>query len=170
MKRMPSDGGIGSPPVEITMQAKPSAALATLVAQAELIAVRLVQCEFKFHPDLVPEDGKIVLTTEHTQYKAERSTSELLSCGVRLSLRMRSETQADALLAHVFAEYSATYRIPSSVVCDSGLAKRFASTNGVHNIWPFFREFVHSMIARTGLPSLVVPLFRMPPTHREGTF
>lgn len=170
MKRKPSGGGISRPPVEITMQAKPSAALATLAAQAELIAVRLVQCEIKFHPDLVPEDGKVVLTTEHTQYKAERSTPEILSCGIRLSLHMRPEAQPDALLAHVFTEYSVTYRVPSSVVCDNALARRFAMINGVHNVWPFFRELVHSMVGRTGLQPLVMPLFRMPLTHREGTF
>lgn len=167
MKRKSSGGEIGSPPVEITMRAKPSAALGTLAAQAELIAVRLVQCEFKFEPDFVPEDGKVVLTTDHTQYKAGRPTLDMLSCGVRLSLHMRSEAQVDAVLAYVFAEYSATYRIPSTIDCDAGLARRFTMTNCVHNVWPFFRELVHSMIGRTGLPAFVVPLFRMPPTHRD---
>ena len=37
----------------------------------------------------------------------------------------------------------------------------FGQTNGVFNTWPYWREYVQSSIARMGLPTLIVPVFRL---------
>ncbi len=36
----------------------------------------------------------------------------------------------------------------------------FGQATGMLNIWPFWREFVHSSTSRMGLPPLTLPLFR----------
>ena len=36
----------------------------------------------------------------------------------------------------------------------------FARVNLPVNTWPYFREFVHSMISRMGLPPVVLPLVK----------
>ncbi len=37
----------------------------------------------------------------------------------------------------------------------------FASTNGVYNVWPYWREFVQSTTVRMGIPPVVAPVFRL---------
>lgn len=37
----------------------------------------------------------------------------------------------------------------------------FAEYNAVHNAWPFWREFVHGMLGRMGLPAVVMPSFKL---------
>jgi len=39
--------------------------------------------------------------------------------------------------------------------------QQFADMNGVYNAWPYWRELVQSTIARMGLPTLVLPVFRI---------
>lgn len=38
----------------------------------------------------------------------------------------------------------------------------FANVNGVFNCWPYWREFVQNITPRMGLPSLIVPLLKIP--------
>ena len=37
----------------------------------------------------------------------------------------------------------------------------FGRTSGVFSAWPYWREFVHSTSLRLGVPSLVLPTFRI---------
>jgi len=45
---------------------------------------------------------------------------------------------------------------------------QFARFNGIYNAWPYWREFVQSMIARMGLPPLVVPVFQLSSSRRPA--
>ena len=40
--------------------------------------------------------------------------------------------------------------------------KAFAQINGVYNVWPYWREFVQSTVARMGLAPLTIPVYRVP--------
>ena len=43
----------------------------------------------------------------------------------------------------------------------------FAKINGLYNIWPFFRELVHSTTMRMGIPPMTLPALKM---QDDGTF
>lgn len=43
----------------------------------------------------------------------------------------------------------------------------FANLNGIYNAWPYWREFVQNSIARMGLPSLAIPVFRIVKPPKE---
>lgn len=46
--------------------------------------------------------------------------------------------------------------------------EQFANLNGIYNAWPYWREFVQNMIARMGLPTLTIPVFRIvEPTSKK---
>lgn len=46
----------------------------------------------------------------------------------------------------------------------------FSETNALMNCWPYWRELVQTMVAKMGLPPLVVPLLRwVPPTPKPTT-
>jgi hypothetical protein len=40
-------------------------------------------------------------------------------------------------------------------------AEAFGSTNGIYNIWPYWREFVQNTSVRMGIKPIVVPVFRL---------
>jgi hypothetical protein len=58
----------------------------------------------------------------------------------------------------VSAEFTLDYRISESPVeITDEAADAFGKMNGIHNVWPYWREYVQSVSARAGLPPLVVP-------------
>jgi hypothetical protein len=53
------------------------------------------------------------------------------------------------------------YQIPSNLKPADDVLAEFASTNGVFNAWPYWREFIQTTVARMELPPLVLPVFRL---------
>jgi hypothetical protein len=75
-----------------------------------------------------------------------------------LSVRASLEIAAGDVL-HISAEFVLDYRISESPVeITDEAADAFGKMNGIHNIWPYWREYVQSVSVRAGLPPLVVPL------------
>jgi hypothetical protein len=61
----------------------------------------------------------------------------------------------------VNVSFELTYSIPESMHVTDEELSAFARVNGVFNAWPYFREFVHASVARMGLPSVIVPIYRL---------
>ena len=66
---------------------------------------------------------------------------------------------------NIVATFRATYTVDSIEGLTPGCFDAFGSLNGLFNIWPFWREFVHNTTLRMGLPSLTLPVQR-PPANR----
>ena len=47
--------------------------------------------------------------------------------------------------------------------------KAFADTNGIYNVWPYWREFVQNTVVRMSLPPLTIPVFRLLPTEKKSS-
>ena len=62
--------------------------------------------------------------------------------------------------------YQASYRLPSTVQLDDADLSVFGNSTVVLAVHPFLRELLHSLTTRSGLPPLVLPLFR---THIAAT-
>ncbi len=63
--------------------------------------------------------------------------------------------------------FDATYLLIYSLdgdaaACSDESFYHFAWLNGVHHSWPYWRELVHTVSARAGLPSILVPVFKPP--------
>ena len=57
------------------------------------------------------------------------------------------------------AEFVLDYLIDKPALEMPGeVTRAFGRMSGIHNVWPFWREYVHSMSMRTGLPPVVLPL------------
>lgn len=67
---------------------------------------------------------------------------------------------------------TATFLLAYKVSSLRGLKKEnyeaFAESNGVYNAWPYWREYVQSMIARMNLPPLTIPVFRLVAPRKQG--
>jgi len=55
--------------------------------------------------------------------------------------------------ASYLVEYLITKDLPDEAV------QAFTEFNSVHNVWPFWRQFVFDIVQKSGLPKLDVPLF-----------
>ena len=70
------------------------------------------------------------------------------------------DDDGDDVLLSVTATFTAVYSIPEPSSHSPDDLQCFARLNGTYNVWPYWREPVHTMGSRAGLPGLVVPVFR----------
>ena len=59
------------------------------------------------------------------------------------------------------ATFVLTYSAESFEDLSDENLQAFATTNGVYNAWPYWREYVQSTVTRMGFPPIVVPVFRL---------
>ena len=88
--------------------------------------------------------------------------TRVLYVGVRLIMELVSRADSTKRLCGVEAEYALFYLVRDEVEYPDSVVRLFASKNAVFNVWPYFRELVHSLAARAGLPNVLVPLFKLP--------
>ncbi len=85
-----------------------------------------------------------------------------ISCGLRF---LDAENPED-VLADIEAIFVSDYDVkPDSNLIQEGIDK-FCQENAVFNVWPYFREYVHSVCARCRLPSVTLPMFQL--TKRDN--
>jgi len=62
---------------------------------------------------------------------------------------------------HVGARIEVKYELsPDRDQGSNEAINTFARVNGVQTVWPYFREYLHSSLARLGLPSFDLPLLK----------
>jgi len=81
-----------------------------------------------------------------------------------------SESERDKSILLIRAVFLLVYEIDDFEGIDKAGFQVFADLNGIYNAWPYWREIVQNTIARMGLPTLVIPVFRIvgPREHRSG--
>ncbi len=67
----------------------------------------------------------------------------------------------------VDAKFELVYSVPAGANPAPKELQAFADTNALLNCWPYWRELVHDMAGRMGLPPLLLPLFRLTPTPAQ---
>lgn len=71
--------------------------------------------------------------------------------------------EATSKLVSIDSEYLLVYRLPEDKSYPSEALRYFAELNGVVHLWPYWRELVHTIVARVGLGSLTLPVYRVKP-------
>lgn len=66
-------------------------------------------------------------------------------------------TEEDLPVFIIEADFLVNYQMDSSL--DAECIKAFANHNSVHNVWPFWRQHVYDVIARSRLPHIDIPLY-----------
>jgi hypothetical protein len=104
------------------------------------------------------------LSVEPPQYRAHVDRAKaILYCGVRLALLLKRQDGKENLATfRCSAEYSLIYKVQANLTCSDACAMLFAEKNAVFNAWPFFRELCFSQAGKSGLPHVMLPLFRLP--------
>lgn len=135
-----------------------------LVQKVELrdVYLRETRAALTSPPSEEATKGSGDLLIKPTQTRAKRIDKTLLYCGVRFDIVSEDGPELPFGVT-VFAEYGLLYDIPADLVLNKETAALFARRNAVFNAWPFFRELVYTTVGRMGIPSVVLPTFRLPP-------
>lgn len=79
----------------------------------------------------------------------------MVDLGVRLTSPEDEENRTVYLV--IEAQFLVEYTMSEEL--DDDAIKAFATSNSVHNVWPFWRQHVFDVVQRGRLPSIDVPLF-----------
>jgi hypothetical protein len=115
---------------------------------------------------LLLEDGEL---PDNLESKIE-SEGKLLgrheSIGMMHRMQMRGfytgKYEADPSPLYIEAVFAARYSISNKIEITERDLESFAHTISLLHVWPYWREFVHSMSCRMGLPPITIPLFKIP--------
>ena len=133
------------------------AARVSAAVQIKSVTLGVLDLESRLSPDQTPPESL------GCRYGPRGAKYEIVEDGLAVSVSLlfeaRDEGDGDVLLA-ITATFTAVYSLdePSSYSPDD--LQCFAKLNGTYHVWPYWRELVHTMGGRAGLPHLVVPVFR----------
>lgn len=163
-KSSPVRRQVAKPEVRSVLSAEHKARYNALVGEVNLADVRLIEVSGRVRPEAIPDgDVELALQVPNPEYRGVYHPDDgVIYCGVRLKATLGPGEPREAVV-EVFAEYALIYQLPKGAECPEEISAVFAARNGVFNAWPFFREQVHTLVAKMGLPPLVLPLFRLPP-------
>jgi preprotein translocase subunit SecB len=130
-----------------------------LIVRAELQSVRLAKCKVSTKPRAAASDESHVAFALTTKAEGRRD-GEKLRCEFSFALNATHENP-DSKPMEILLTLEATYKVPIEITFSAKQVKAFATTNGMLNVWPYWREFVQSVTSRAGLPPLTLPLFRV---------
>ena len=81
------------------------------------------------------------------------------SFGVRLVEKIEKKSKEPQVLLTIEAEYNAVYELlPDKKELSQEAVKSFGAHNVPFNLWPFWRELVHSTTQKMGVSEIMLPL------------
>lgn len=123
---------------------------------ARIVVVEMLEGDFKRQK--ATDDhvaGDTAVEVQHTY-----SLSDDRRLAVHVSFRLsapapKAVTKAD--FVSVSAKYELVYGLEGERLPGNDSIEAFARINSTYNAWPYWREYVQSMVVRMGLPALVMP-------------
>jgi len=124
-------------------------------ALAELDSVRITRSKFVSRMHSMPATEVELTTSSKTE---ECVIEDAVLLFMDLTLRGFKEEE---LLLDIAARVEVQYAIPKGTNFTPLQLKWFARSNGMLNVWPYWRDFVQNTVVRAALPPLTLPLFRV---------
>jgi hypothetical protein len=120
----------------------------------ELVSIRLVRATIE--ASSTPERGHLLPRTLDHDARYENREGEVVVFH-ELGFTGTSQGQEDpgvTIRAEFEVRYSTAHRMTDEIFAE------FRRRNLPLNTWPYFREFVHAALARTGWPVFVLPVYK----------
>ncbi len=134
--------------------------------RVELKDVRLIGSKCSLTPEATM--GKKTYNIDYSTkvHKDEKNGYLIVIPEFHFEAFRESKTQKPDII--IDASFVLTYKIDSFKGLTQKGFEQFANLNGIYNAWPYWRELVQNTIARMGLSSLTIPVFRIvgPPTEK----
>ena len=87
--------------------------------------------------------------------------------GIRVLDPTSDETEDDeprviaVIESRMYSQYTEV-REPDFEEIAIEILSEFGNANGLYHVWPYWREYVHSVVGRLKLPAITIPMFRLP--------
>jgi preprotein translocase subunit SecB len=126
-----------------------------LLKQVELKSIVLDSCSVKTNRDKIAGNMKLDIRNKVDHLLEDENTSAIIT--IEYDVTATKTTKKDFAL-----KMSCVYRVmlKSESPITEGFMEIFLNVNIHMNTWPYFREFVQSMLNRIGYPPLTLPFFK----------
>lgn len=133
--------------------------------------VRLIRCNCRLEPGALapPHPPRLQANFAHeasTQVGPDRTRITVVT-RFRFSA-IREESEKHEPCVGIEASFLVTYAADGLSGLGPEHFSSFGALNGVFNAWPYWRELLHNLTSRMGLPAFVLPVLRlgtpMPPS------
>jgi hypothetical protein len=134
--------------------------------------VRLIACNCRIEPAALapPLPARFRTTLAHeasTQIGPDRTRIAVL-VHFRFSA-IREGRENDGPCVELESTFLVSYAAENLTGLGPENFSSFGALNGVFNAWPYWRELLHNLTLRMGLPPFVLPVFRIgPPAHARA--
>lgn len=118
--------------------------------------------------------GATLFTTEEDDAQGSKNRQDFIRIHIETGMRLitgeisKSEHSSldESTMAEISASFVAEYLVISESIPSNEALETFGKQNALYHVWPYWREFIQSMCARLRLPSVVIPMYRIP--KQEG--
>lgn len=135
----------------------------TLILCAELRSVRLAKFSFESNladRSVTEAEAELSSTSDFSSTINDAELTILFDLGIK-------GHHGEIAVIEINATLEAIYSIPADSNFTDLQIESFARSNGMLNVWPYWREYVQAATQRAGLAPLTLPLFRV--THKPAT-
>ena len=141
------------------------------IEKLELLNVLVDALEFKRnkeieifeYPKNIQQQNLLSINSEVIDFKAAKDGDfSILRVYVTTGVRAVDDVEKSDDDIKVFFTIEATHSVDYSLkseLTDEEITE-FSKFNSVHNVWPFWRQYVFQVVSSAGLPNINVPLMR----------
>lgn len=124
------------------------------------------------------EHAQIIQLSEPAASDEDLDTQTLVRFKIELGLRLVRKKSDDApdqtdadnskknntnVRAEIISVFAVEYRAKAKeILDDTDALDEFGSKNSLFHVWPYWREYIQSTLARARIPQVVLPMFRLP--------
>lgn len=139
-----------------------AAAVGRVAGRIEIQAVDLVGSHFERAddsplPDETAPEPVPTLGIGGVEWRLSHD-SRTLGCAINFAATFGGEARPYG----IYARFRLTYTVEEGPELEPGDLDQFANWNVVFNAWPYWREYVASVVQRSNLPAFVVPVMGVP--------
>lgn len=123
------------------------------------------QDPFNYSAD-VTQQSMLNVTSEEISYSTDGDDLNLFRSFINLGIRAIRDDSDSEVYFTVEATFRVDYMLDGTLTNEE--ANEFSNFNSVHNVWPFWRQYVFEVVRAAELPQLIVPLMRGINVNRKG--
>ena len=116
-----------------------------------------MSCGQNLRPGPLPPQVNIEMNAEHSLN--EQESKIVVDVGYKLAATYKQGEPVTGECLWAVVTFRVTYSLSSFAELSEPQFKAFAYMNGIYNTWPFWRELLHSMLSRMGLPTLMLLVY-----------
>jgi preprotein translocase subunit SecB len=146
----------------VEIEKKSFDAARALIAGAELKSIRLMKFGFTTNLPASSNQNPEVSVSSSSRHKGSLNDNGLV---IVFDLNLKGH-HGENVVIDINASIEAKYDFPKGHEFTPFQIKSFAKSNGMLNIWPYWREYVQAATQRAGLAPLTIPLFRV--LHKQS--